>query len=148
MKRADHYLTAGSEIDVSYCNVVPDAPRITANVPNSQQQQQELNETKRKLETVASTEKLKDMKSSPLKKSKMVNKDLARVVKSEKLLFSSSKKINQEQVSKWIVNGDVAKLEHAFLLGKGRMIIGKATWNDAARQFIKSVPDLLVSRSN
>ena len=35
------------------------------------------------------------------------------------------------------------KLEIAVLLGKGKHILGKATWNDAARNYIKSVPSYI-----
>ena len=39
------------------------------------------------------------------------------------------------------------KLENAVLLGKGKLIIGKKAWNDKMRKFLKSVPDLMVSKS-
>ena len=45
---------------------------------------------------------------------------------------------------KWIKAGDVAKLEYATLLGKGKFITGKPSWNDETRNFIKNVPKLMV----
>jgi hypothetical protein len=44
-----------------------------------------------------------------------------------------------------VKEGDVAKLENAVLLGKGKLIIGKKAWNEKTRKFIKTVPDLMVS---
>ena len=38
-------------------------------------------------------------------------------------------------------------MENAVLLGKGKLIIGKKAWNDKMRKFLKSVPDLMVSKS-
>ena len=37
-------------------------------------------------------------------------------------------------------------MENAVLLGKGKLIIGKKAWNDKMRKFLKSVPDLMVSK--
>ena len=51
------------------------------------------------------------------------------------------------QVTKLVKEGDVSKLENAVLLGKGKLIIGKKAWNDKMRKFLKSVPDLMVSKS-
>ena len=51
------------------------------------------------------------------------------------------------QVTKLVKEGDVNKLENAVLLGKGKLIIGKKAWNDKMRKFLKSVPDLMVSKS-
>ena len=50
------------------------------------------------------------------------------------------------QVTKLVKEGDVNKLENAVLLGKGKLIIGKKAWNDKMRKFLKSVPDLMVSK--
>ena len=51
------------------------------------------------------------------------------------------------QVTKLVKEGDVSKLENAVLLGKGKLIIGKKAWNDKMRKFLKSVPDLMVSKN-
>ena len=51
------------------------------------------------------------------------------------------------QVIKLVKEGDVNKLENAVLLGKGKLILGKKAWNDKMRKFLKSVPDLMVSKS-
>ena len=50
------------------------------------------------------------------------------------------------QVIKLVKEGDVNKLENAVLLGKGKLMIGKKAWNDKMRKFLKSVPDLMVSK--
>jgi len=51
---------------------------------------------------------------------------------------------NYFQIVKWIKAGDIAKLEYATLLGKGKFIMGKPSWNDEARNFIKNVPRYMV----
>lgn len=51
------------------------------------------------------------------------------------------------QVIKLVKEGDVNKLENAVLLGKGKLILGKKAWNDKMRKFLKSVPDLMVSKN-
>ena len=48
-----------------------------------------------------------------------------------------------EQIAKFVKAGNVEQLEIAVLLGKGKHILGKATWNDAARNYIKSVPSYI-----
>ena len=73
-------------------------------------------------------------------------RDLAKVVKNDKLLFNGSggASLNKSQVEKWVTSGEMDKLEYTFFMGKGRLLVGKATWNDAARKYIKTVPDLMV----
>lgn len=73
-------------------------------------------------------------------------RDLAKVVKNDKLLFNGSggASLNKAQVEKWVTSGEMDKLEYTFFMGKGRLLVGKSTWNDAARKFIKTVPDLMV----
>jgi len=153
MKNAEHYMTNGSEIDVSFCNVVPDAPRVPI-LPKGHEDLA----SKRKLDSCSSftalaatpdpadtaaakAKKKAATPGSPFKKAGGGGKGV--VVKTDKLLFTSAgKKLDRAEIGKWITNGDVAKLEYAFLMGKARLMVGKSTWNDAARQFIKTVPDL------
>ncbi len=40
--------------------------------------------------------------------------------------------------------GDIDKLEYATIMGKGRFIVGKPSWNDETRKFILSVPKIMV----
>ena len=79
-------------------------------------------------------------------KSDAGGRDFAKVVKNDKLLFngSAAARLSKSQVEKWVTSGDLDKLEYTFFMGKGRMLVGKSTWNDAARKFIKTVPDLMV----
>ena len=53
------------------------------------------------------------------------------------------KHITAEQIAKFVKAGNVEQLEVAVLMGKGKFILGKATWNDAARNYIKSVPSYM-----
>ncbi len=63
-------------------------------------------------------------------------------IKSEKALFTMTpKSITTEQVNKWIKSGDLEKLEITVLMGRGKQLVGKATWNDAARTYIKGVQE-------
>jgi hypothetical protein len=59
--------------------------------------------------------------------------------------FNSYSPFFQRQIVKWIKAGDITKLEYATLLGKGKFIMGKPSWNDEARIFIKNVPKLMVN---
>ena len=79
-------------------------------------------------------------------KSDAGGRDFAKVVKNDKLLFNGSAgaHLSKSQVEKWVTSGELDKLEYTFFMGKGRMLVGKSTWNDAARKFIKTVPDLMV----
>ena len=53
------------------------------------------------------------------------------------------KNMTADQISKFVKAGNVEQLEIAVLMGKGKLILGKATWNDAARNYIKSVPNYI-----
>ena len=53
------------------------------------------------------------------------------------------KKITDEHIAKSVKSGNVEQLEIATLMGKGKQIIGKASWNDAARTYIKNVPNVM-----
>ena len=65
-------------------------------------------------------------------------------IKNEKALFClNPKDMTLEQIAKFVKAGNVEQLEIAVLLGKGKHILGKATWNDAARNYIKSVPSYI-----
>jgi hypothetical protein len=57
------------------------------------------------------------------------------------LLFSRS--ITNEMITKYIKAGDLEKLETATLMGKGKQLIGKASWNDSARTYIKNVANVI-----
>jgi len=41
--------------------------------------------------------------------------------------------------------GDVDNLEYATIMGKGRFVVGRTSWNDETRKFILSVPKLMVN---
>ena len=65
-------------------------------------------------------------------------------IKNEKALFTMNpKNMTADQISKFVKAGNVEQLEIAVLMGKGKLILGKATWNDAARNYIKSVPNYI-----
>lgn len=148
MRPAEYYLTHPSEIDLSNCNNIPDAPRVAGATSSA--------ETTSKREgrstTAAATGAEKGAKKtkSKSKKSKSGERSGAAsdAAKVDKAVYTMvGKKISTEQIVKWIKAGDISKLEYATLLGKGKFIMGKPSWNDEARNFIKNVPKLMVRKN-
>ena len=48
------------------------------------------------------------------------------------------------QVSKWIKTADLSKLEHAAYNGRGNFMRGRTAWNEEIRQFLQTVPNVMV----
>ena len=48
-------------------------------------------------------------------------------------------------MSKCIKTADVTRLEHAVYMGRGRHAKGRAAWNEDVRNFIATVPNIMVS---
>jgi hypothetical protein len=53
--------------------------------------------------------------------------------------------VRDEDVEKWIKNGDVEKLEQAVLDGKGDMVKDRKAFSEDVRTFIKRVPNYMAS---
>ena len=52
--------------------------------------------------------------------------------------------ISERDIEKMIQEGDVESLEYAVLSGRGGSLIGKTSWHDKARKFMKDVPKMQV----
>ena len=53
------------------------------------------------------------------------------------------KTISNDQISKWVKTGNLEQLEIATLMGKGKQLLGKTSWNDATRNYIKNVQNVM-----
>ena len=65
-------------------------------------------------------------------------------IKNEKALYTfNPKTISNDQISKWVKTGNLEQLEIATLMGKGKQLLGKTSWNDATRNYIKNVQNVM-----
>ena len=147
MKTADYYVQNSSEIDLSKCTYVPEAPRVNAKTDGGHSEA--VNEAKEKSNRLVSSPKkspTKGKKASAMG-SKKANKKAApasAAIKNEKALFSMNPKgVTADSIAKHIKSGNVEQLEIAALMGKGHLLKGKTSWNDGARNFIRSVPAMM-----
>ena len=146
MKTAEHYVTNSSEIDLSKCTFIPEAPRIDKKEKGHSEASNERSKSPSKLisrnffnftkinhwfheisgKLVSSPKKSLNKSPKKSKKSKSKESDKAEAttkeIKNEKALNSiNPKSITNDQISKWIKAGDVEKMELAVLAGKGQL---------------------------
>lgn len=145
MKIAEHYVTHGTEIDVSKCTFIPEAPRVMNADQDGHSEAvidtQMSNQPNQLIPPMQKTSKMRKMASAN-QKSSAAAAAAAVAVKSEKALYTLlPRNVSADMVNKAIKSGDVERMEQAVLMGKGKLIVGKATWNDTARNYIKSVPE-------
>ena len=55
------------------------------------------------------------------------------------------KNITDEQIDKWVKNGDIDKLQDVVLDGKADKLKGKTSWNEETRNFLRNIPQLQVN---
>lgn len=129
---------------MSKCTFIPEAPRVQAKTEESGGHSEAVNETdKRGL--VSSPRKSPSKRKATARKTAVGSKKgISNAIKNEKALFNMNpKSVSSETIAKAVKAGNVEHLEIATLMGKGKMLLAKASWNDAARVFIKSVPLIL-----
>ena len=143
-------MTHSSEIDLAKCTFVPEAPRIKKQSESVSGHSEAVNQSegRDKANRLVGSPK-KSPTKSPTKGGK--NKKRGSIVaatttaiKSEKALFSyNPKTISNDQISKWVKTGNLEHLEIATLMGKGKQLLGKTSWNDATRNYIKNVQSVM-----
>lgn len=130
---------------MSKCTFIPEAPRVAKASEGGHSEA--VNDSQAKTnKLVASPKKSpkKTMKKKPGTAKKAPSKEAKTAIKNEKALYNMNpKSVTNETVAKAIKSGNLEQLEIATLMGKGKMVSGKATWNDAARNYIKSVPKIM-----
>lgn len=155
MKTADYYVSNSGEIDLAKCTYIPEAPRaklVSESQGHSEAATRSTLERPNKLVASPTKTAKKGSKKAAKKDPSGISRagaasaaaTTAKLVKNEKALFTMNPKtITNDQIAKWVKAGDLEKLEMATLMGKGKQLVGKATWNDAARVYIKNVQNVL-----
>ena len=83
-------------------------------------------------------------KKTAAKKRAVASAATTSAIKNEKALYSyNPKTISNDQISKWVKAGNLENLEIATLMGKGKQLLGKTSWNDAARSYIQKVQTVM-----
>lgn len=127
---------------MSKCTFIPEAPRVQAKTEESGGHSEAVNETEKR--GLVSSPKKSPTKRKATAKKGGSKKATSNAIKNEKALFNMNpKSVTSETIAKAVKAGNVEHLEIATLMGKGKMLLAKASWNDAARVFIKSVPLVL-----
>lgn len=51
-----------------------------------------------------------------------------------------------DKINQWLQNGDVEHLKEFVHDGYGQHIVGKTSWNEEVRQYLKTLPHYLVNK--
>ena len=142
---AEYYVENASEVDLSKCTFIPEAPRTNAKQDGGHSEAVNDSVAKEKPnKLVGSPKKSPTKKAKTAKSKKKAPAGAANAIKNEKSLYNMNpKSITSEQIAKFIKSGNVEQLETAVLMGKGKQIAGKTSWNEGARNYIRSIPTVM-----